>query len=116
MFFAYVSAIYGATIRNAHIQGGRGEETWYSSRKKVWRKRTERRCLYGFQGEDGSGTIRETDHRKAHAADMLNPMGVAPQLAVDLRLPQSLGSLPDPLAVPAGEAPQISLEGTAYLH
>ena len=41
---------------------------------------------------------------------MLNHMGIAAEMGVDPRLPQPLGRLPHPLAVPAGKAPQVPLE------
>ncbi len=47
---------------------------------------------------------------------MLDPMGIAAEMGVDPRLQQSLGSLSDALAVPTGEAPEVTLEGAAYLH
>ena len=58
-----------------------------------------------------SGSCRHLS--AGYGFQMLNPMGIAAEMGVDPRLPQPLGRLPDPLAIAARKAPQVSLEGAA---
>ncbi len=79
----------------------------------------------GISGDDDSGGWWQgyqecrvelwSGCRHSQSSNVLDPVGIAAEVGVDPRLAQPLGSLPDPLAVAAGEAPEVSLEGAAQL-